>query len=1793
MKTRWLKTTGKIIGGFVLGVIILLLLVVLFLQTSAGQRIALDQVLTRANATLAGSVHAEKLEGGLLGGLSLHEVRLRDSRDNTVAYIERVDADYSMLGLPAGSFSVRDLRVASPVVVSRTYPDGVSNLSLIAKPTPDQPSPPGTFEVYLERAELTGGSVLVFDETLESVDASDGELANWLATLEAEPVDVDRLSETLPKAVPTGDAPSPSTFGLVGLDVEADFAMRGSMDYAATVRSLEARGVTDSVLGARSIVLDGLEAHYRPSHVEATLERLGVDGLAELDDVRAAADLNVEEDALGNRTPSGLARYFADIGGLTAQPKVAELYGADIGLEAPVSTTARAAGDADTHNFDLNLACPEPNELRAAGQIRAPDGDWEALEYDVAVIADDFSGERCADIAAPIRRLSATVRATGQGTDPASLTSNLGVSIVDAQVLDYAIDRAILRADARDGRASIETLDIDTPYATLDASGAANLDGEFDVDLDVRGSEQFGERAAQATGRQVDSKGIDLTLDANGDLDLDADDPLAMVQRLELRSNWDIDSFEMEDSVDIASSTGDVSVDIETPEDQPGKRRVRFDTEVDGRNVDTPVVSASYFFLDAEGRGLLHPPIDDPLAALEELSTRWTLRTRDLRAPETRVSAATIDARIERTSPGGSLGWSIDGTVSGVRAAGQKIGFADADLRGTATLRAGEDGMNLANVSARGDVRATNIDAGGLTAEKLDATLDVRGRPPLLDGNVDLRAQTIQAGEETIDNASATLELSGDRRFDLAAKVERAGDATPLALDTSGQLDRDLGGVTFETFDAGSDQMTWSMAPGARISTRGGELNVEDLELSTGDQRIMVDGAYRDTGRQDLDAEFDNISIGEVREQLDISQIPDVEGEVTGKVSLRGTSRNPIMTVDIVLADFIYDGYGPFRLVAKADYRDEVLSASKLVFSGYDIDFLRATGRFPIDLDLKGNYEVLRDEPMSVDLTIPTFAVSEIYELAPMLEDLRAVGEVEGKLKLDGSLQSPVIKTRVAARDLGMNGEVGGERVELQEVDMSTSIDYRPPRGRSGGLDASIEGDWRGERIIDARMATPMPLASWANEVVDNPSKEIDWIGRVEALPFDMKIDVAQLNLSKVPIESFAKADAEGEVLFHAEGSGTFASPDIELDAGLHDFGWDRFRDMYIDLNIEQRAGTLYVDRIRFEWDADEIFVAEGKFPTPVAQVLGREEWRDIPIDFTLQLRELPIKKLSAVDYQFSGIQGSFAGYIKADGSLRKPDIQGRMGLFNTELARGRTGTVALEFGANRGSVRARASICQDTDEVLFANARVPVNLDVISLAQGDSFLRDETVRGSIKSESLQLGQVLPTRMFDQYASDIGGEFEVDMSVYGKLDDLRAKGMLELRNGEVTLPLYGRRFEDIQIGLDVNEQRLKVGSLGFKESGSKVLATGTVGLDGIEPTTLDLNLKSDEFNVGGFGSTFAAFVTSNIDITGDLSGDQRDIKAVAKKLEVGLPESQAGDLHPTQLNEDIVVIRRNTKQDAMVSLENLTAQDSEAEDTKPIELRFIAERGSWLRHPNGDVEFKSDISIRVADSDIQMGGSVDTIRDSIEFLGKRFDIPEKEGVVRFTGAASPNPILDAEAIHVLDQRIAEALQEPTSGDARIIVRVRGRADDPNLLLSSDPGMTESDIIQVLVTGRPPSDSGVGQDQGLQGQALSAATGLLSGLVQQKLAGAVPVDVLRLEAGDEGLGSSRISVGKYITERLFVSYSYKFGNEEEEAENVAKIEYRFAPRWKLETEYSDQQTGEFNIFWEPPLRWLND
>ena len=86
-------------------------------HTAAGRGLALDWLLGRLRPAIDGSITVGSVSpGGLLGGATLHDVRIRDSEGHTVLVVDSVRASYSVAGLLGGPPGLEDLQLWSPIV---------------------------------------------------------------------------------------------------------------------------------------------------------------------------------------------------------------------------------------------------------------------------------------------------------------------------------------------------------------------------------------------------------------------------------------------------------------------------------------------------------------------------------------------------------------------------------------------------------------------------------------------------------------------------------------------------------------------------------------------------------------------------------------------------------------------------------------------------------------------------------------------------------------------------------------------------------------------------------------------------------------------------------------------------------------------------------------------------------------------------------------------------------------------------------------------------------------------------------------------------------------------------------------------------------------------------------------------------------------------------------------------------------------------------------------------------------------------------------------------------------------------------------------------------------------------------------------------------------------------------------------------------------------------------------------------------------------------------------------------
>jgi hypothetical protein len=166
-------------------------------------------------------------------------------------------------------------------------------------------------------------------------------------------------------------------------------------------------------------------------------------------------------------------------------------------------------------------------------------------------------------------------------------------------------------------------------------------------------------------------------------------------------------------------------------------------------------------------------------------------------------------------------------------------------------------------------------------------------------------------------------------------------------------------------------------------------------------------------------------------------------------------------------------------------------------------------------------------------------------------------------------------------------------------------------------------------------------------------------------------------------------------------------------------------------------------------------------------------------------------------------------------------------------------------------------------------------------------------------------------------------------------------------------------------------------------------------------------------------------------------------------------------------------------------------------------------------------------------------GSVNTVRGSYDYRGRRFDIM-RDGRITFQGPRINDPALDVTA-----QRIIE----PMGVDARI--HIEGTAQRPQLRFSSNPPMDESDVIALIIFNRPLSDLESGERGAIADVAGSAVGGLIVSPLTDTIGRALNLDVLEVgtTTTDTGGTGGTVTVGKQVDDNLFFRFRQQFGSQE--------------------------------------------
>jgi translocation and assembly module TamB len=316
-------------------------------------------------------------------------------------------------------------------------------------------------------------------------------------------------------------------------------------------------------------------------------------------------------------------------------------------------------------------------------------------------------------------------------------------------------------------------------------------------------------------------------------------------------------------------------------------------------------------------------------------------------------------------------------------------------------------------------------------------------------------------------------------------------------------------------------------------------------------------------------------------------------------------------------------------------------------------------------------------------------------------------------------------------------------------------------------------------------------------------------------------------------------------------------------------------------------------------------------------------------------------------------------------------------------------------------------------------------------------------LKGVVKAKVTELDVVTA---FVPDIQKIDGNIDVALALSGQLGDPRISGHAIVKSNEVLIPRAGLELKDIQVQIRGNGGK-QLDISGEVTSGEgKLSLAGFVNLDAAKGWPAKLSLKGEKFQL-------ANLPEAQVVITPDISLESnKDIIKVRGKLGIPVARVEIHDLPEgsVDVSSDVVVANEDGTVEEVVS--------------SKIDAEIVIALGD-------DVHFKgfgldADLGGRLTVN--QKAGKYPTANGELKIEGGSFraygqNLKIEEGRISYAGGRVDNPGLRLRASRKTD-------------DITVGVELTGTAKKPEFsTYSSDPDLTEKDIVSMLLTGQKSGD----------------------------------------------------------------------------------------------------------------------
>ena len=236
-------------------------------------------------------------------------------------------------------------------------------------------------------------------------------------------------------------------------------------------------------------------------------------------------------------------------------------------------------------------------------------------------------------------------------------------------------------------------------------------------------------------------------------------------------------------------------------------------------------------------------------------------------------------------------------------------------------------------------------------------------------------------------------------------------------------------------------------------------------------------------------------------------------------------------------------------------------------------------------------------------------------------------------------------------------------------------------------------------------------------------------------------------------------------------------------------------------------------------------------------------------------------------------------------------------------------------------------------------------------------------------------------------------------------------------------------------------------------------------------------------------------------------------------------------------------------------------------DSTGLDLKLRIPNGVRLRSDELDLLLEGDLDVRGTVTTPEILGQLSVSEGTLNLLRHTFQV--KSGRAEFLGDDKIDPWLVLQL-------------ETTVDNTRVMVELSGYLEKPNLQLSADPPLEESQIMALLLFGNIHENLDDSQEELLQRESSELALRYALGRFETGLARRLGMDMIRYEQQSSGSGKSALMIGKYLGPRVLLKMEQPLDHRSLYRLN---LEYRLFSHLQLESTYSRHTGSGVEVVWK--------